>query len=253
MRSKISCTIIAKNEADRISACLRSVQAIADEIIVVDSGSSDQTVEVSQSFGAKCYHNEWQGFGFQKRFAEDKATNDWILNLDADEWLTEELRREILSLQLQDEPKVIFGYRLKIKNVYPITETPRLFADQHKYIRLYHKKRCRFPESAVFDEIKLARKHYVTLKYPVFHQSIRSISHLIRKNIDYYQLQGAEKRKRKAVTLFRLLCEPPLAFVKYYICRRHFTGGCYGFLVASTIACLRTYRLMIIAFPRKTN
>lgn len=223
-----------------------------DEIIVVDSGSSDQTVAISQSFGAKCYHNEWQGFGFQKRFAEDKASNDWILNLDADEWLTEELRREIASLTLPNMPENIFGYRVNIKNVYPIDDKPRIFADQHKYIRLYHKKFCRFPPSAAFDEIKLPSKQHRCLKSPIFHRSIRSITHLIQKNIEYYRLQQIEKRKSRLLFCVRLVLEPMLAFFKYYILRRHITGGCYGFLVASTIALLRTYRLMMITFPKKS-
>ncbi len=94
----LSCCIIAHNEGDRIERCIRAAQPIVDEIVVVDSGSTDDTVAKAKALGAKVFYNAWDGYGPQKRFAEDCATHDWILNLDADEVVTPELAREIAAL-----------------------------------------------------------------------------------------------------------------------------------------------------------
>ena len=81
----ISVTIIAQDEADRIGMAIASVRDWVDEVVVVDSGSTDGTPEIAQSLGARVIHHDWPGYGQQKRFAEDQAQNDWILNIDADE------------------------------------------------------------------------------------------------------------------------------------------------------------------------
>src|SRR5690606_19398646 len=94
----LSCCIIAKNEGDRIEACIKAASRIADEIVVVDSGSTDDTVAKAKALGAKVYFRAWDGFGPQKRFAEECASNDWILNLDADEVVTPELAGEIAEV-----------------------------------------------------------------------------------------------------------------------------------------------------------
>lgn len=253
MQHKISCTIITFNEEARIARCLNSVRDIVDEIIVVDSGSSDRTIEICKSFGVKCIHNDWIGYGQQKRFAEDLAAHEWILNLDADEWLTDGTRAQIQSL-FRDEPKEgIYGYQFKIKQVYPGASKPRLFADYHKYIRLYNKKHCRFPDSAVFDEVKVDRKNMGFISGPIFHQSILSLRHLIDKNVKYYKLQSKEISKAHPSTIARIAVEPFTVFFKYYLLKRHFTGGAYGFIVAATIAMLRTYRLIIISSSGKAS
>jgi glycosyltransferase involved in cell wall biosynthesis len=253
MQRKISCTIITYNEEDRIARCLNSVHDLVDEIIVVDSGSSDRTIEICKSFGAKCFHNAWIGYGQQKRFAEDLTAHDWILNLDADEWLTDKTRAQIRSL-FQDKPDDgIYGYQFKIKQVYPGANKPRLFADYHLYIRLYNKKFCRFPDSAVFDEVKIDRKNTGFISGPIFHQSILSIRHLIDKNVKYYKLQSQEINKSQSSTIPRIAVEPFTVFFKYYLLKRHFTGGAYGFIVAATIAMLRTYRLIIISSSGKAK
>ena len=89
----LSCCIIAHNEGDRIERCIRAARDIVDEVVVVDCGSTDDTVAKAKALGAKVFYNAWDGYGPQKRFAEDCATNDWILNLDADEVVTPELAR----------------------------------------------------------------------------------------------------------------------------------------------------------------
>src|SRR5437764_957280 len=91
----ISAFIIACNEADRIGRAIASVRGWVDEIIVIDSGSSDDTVKVAQSLGARVLTHAWPGYGLQKRFGEEQCKNRWLLNLDADEEVTPELAQEI--------------------------------------------------------------------------------------------------------------------------------------------------------------
>lgn len=251
LRRPVTCTIITKNEADRILRCLESVRGLVSEIVVVDSGSTDGTLEICRDFGATCFHRDWEGYGQQKRFAETMASHDWILNLDADEWLTEATRAELSRLLSAPIREDVHGFEFRITQVYPGDARPRPFADYHTYVRLYDRTRCRFPDSAVFDEVKIPAAHKGRIRAPIFHQSIRSIAHLVEKNILYYRLQTGEVKKKSPLTPVRIAFEPLLVFFKYYFMKRHVTGGVYGFIVAITIAMLRTYRLAILHFPKE--
>ena len=127
----LSCCIITHNETDRIERCILAVRNVVDEIIVVDSGSSDDTVEKAQRLGAKVVFHAWDGYGPQKRFAEDCAMHHWILNLDADEVVTEELAREIAAV-MRTPSALKPAYRFRQVTVYPGHDRPRLWADFHK-------------------------------------------------------------------------------------------------------------------------
>ena len=94
----ISCFIIAQDEADRIANTIESVIDIVDEVIVVDSGSTDGTQDLARQLGCKVFFNKWKGYGPQKRFGEDCAKNEWLLNLDADEYLSDQIKSEILQI-----------------------------------------------------------------------------------------------------------------------------------------------------------
>jgi glycosyltransferase involved in cell wall biosynthesis len=111
----ISVCIITKNEAENIAACIRSV-AWADEIIVVDNFSEDNTPQIAESLGAKVYIEDWKGFGAQKNSAIHKASGDWILSLDADERVTDSLRIEIQ--QRLDLKNSVSGYYIPRKNYF---------------------------------------------------------------------------------------------------------------------------------------
>ena len=118
-RSTLSVAIITLNEEENLSRTLASVR-FADEIVVVDSGSTDRTIEIARSFGAKVFSEDWKGFALQKNSAIDKCEGTWVLSLDADEELTEELQAEIRGMLEADEriaPKVD-GYRLRLRHVF---------------------------------------------------------------------------------------------------------------------------------------
>jgi glycosyltransferase involved in cell wall biosynthesis len=245
---RISCTIIAFNEADRIRRCIESVCGLADEVLLVDSGSTDGTREIAAELGARVIERPWTGYGPQKRFAQDEAAHDWILNLDADEWLSDEVRAEIREAFGRPVPKHVHGFRFRIRTVYPGAGRPRPFSDYHNYIRLYDRRRCGFPDSLVFDEVKAPKANVVQVRAPIYHETIRSLSHLWEKNIGYFQLQGQEIKKPRLTSGLRAPFEGLGVFLKYYIGRRHITGGAFGFRFAVTIAALRTYRIVHLAF-----
>jgi glycosyltransferase involved in cell wall biosynthesis len=239
----LSCCIIAFNEADRIERCIRAALPIADEVIVVDSGSTDSTVEKAKSLGAKVFFNAWDGYGPQKRYAEDCASNDWILNLDADEVLSPELACEIAALMHSPEG-LLPAYRFRQVTVYPGQQRPRLWADFHNYVRLYDRRRVRFRESRVHDTIDTGKYPVGQLDGIALHYSWRSIAHVRAKLESYTDLQAKELKKPRWQILVRLPFEYPILLFRYYVLRRNFTGGLIGLRIANIIALARTRRLV---------
>ena len=122
----LSVYLITKNEEQRLEKTLAQAAKVADEIVVVDSGSTDNTLKIAESFGAKTLHHDWVSYCEQKNFAEQQCANDWVLMLDADEVLSEELVEEINRLK-SGEPE-FNAYKIKIVNMFPQDEKPRRFA-----------------------------------------------------------------------------------------------------------------------------
>ena len=240
----VTCTIIAKNEAERIGRTIRSVQGLVDEVLVIDSGSTDGTQEIARELGARVIFNTWAGFGPQKRFAEDAASHDWILNLDADEWLGREMQAELKELlELSELPARSFSMRVTM--VYPGREKPCFLADDNNCVRLYDRRVTRYAQSLVFDKVP-ATPDMRQLQALVLHQSFKSLSHLVHKEVDYYNLQKREIKKSKLAMLLRLPIEFPFQFLKYYIIRKHIFGGGYGLVLSIVAAFMRWLRLLIL-------
>ncbi|TCT12432.1 glycosyltransferase involved in cell wall biosynthesis [Tepidamorphus gemmatus] len=240
----VSCFIIAKNEADRIGPVIESVVGWVDEVVVIDSGSTDGTIDIARGLGARVVHNDWPGYGPQKRFGEDQCRNDWVLNLDADEVPTDELCREMIALFDHGRPPAPF-YRFRIKLVYPGDTRPRLWADYHNYIRLYDRRAGRFSDSPVHDTVQTSGGRTVQLRGVAYHFSYRSFSYLVEKLNSYGDLQAKTIRKQAPTLLaLRLPFEFPVAFTKYYLLRRHFTGGRKGFTFAMINAFFRFLRVV---------
>ena len=250
MRDKlpISCFIIAQNEADRITKTIESVNELVDEIIVIDSGSTDGTQDLVKKLGCKLFFNKWNGFGPQKRFGENKARNKWLLNLDADEYLSNELKAEIRNLFAKKlESKF---YSMKVIPIYPNWNKPRLFSAHHLCVRLYNIEFGRFSSSEVHDSVQTNSNKIIKLKNPVLHESVRSFSHLIEKEDSYVKMQiDSIKKKNKLFLFLRLIFEFPLSFIKYYFVRRHFTGALTGLVTSIILAFYRWKRIYL--FLRK--
>jgi len=247
----VSCFIIAKNEADRISRGIGSVIDWVDEVVVVDSGSSDDTIAVSQKAGARVISHQWHGFGQQKRFAEDQCRNNWILNLDSDEVVTPELRQEIEQLFAAGTPPLV-AYGMPICLIYPGASKPRFGARDHWCVRLYDRTFVRFRNSSMHDSVVTEGHDVGKLGAPLHHFSIRSYADMKRKlnRRMWMSMQHAETLSPLHLAA-RLVTEFPMHFFKYYIIRRHVTGGLNGLRYASLQAgCrfLRIYRMMFTSW-----
>ncbi|WP_208990629.1 glycosyltransferase family 2 protein [Pseudovibrio sp. Tun.PSC04-5.I4] len=150
----ISILIRAFNEGDRIGRTLESLQGLGQEIVVIDSGSTDNTVEIAESHGARVMYNKWAGFGPQRSFGEQQCRCDWVFYIDADEVVTPELKDEILDLFSAGKPKQAC-FLVRNTMVLPGDNQPRLFADFRKVPRLYNLKHARIKLDPSYDRMDM--------------------------------------------------------------------------------------------------
>ena len=242
----ISCFIIAQDEADRIANTIESVIDIVDEVIVIDSGSTDGTQDLARQLGCKVFFNKWKGYGPQKRFGEDCAKNEWLLNLDADEYLSNEIKTEIINIFNYNDVNYNF-FSIKVTPIYPNWKRPRIFSASHECVRLYNKRFGRFSNSPVHDSVETNNSKIFYFKNHVYHNSVRSFKHLIEKEESYIQLQSKTLKDKNKIFLFlRIFVEFPLAFIKYYFIRRHFTGALTGLVTSLILAYYRWKRVIVL-------
>ena len=238
----VSVFIIAKNEADRIPLTIRSVRDWVDEVIVIDSGSEDDTVKVAESLGATATFNEWRGYGPQKVFGEALCRNDWILNLDADEEITPELAAEIRDLFAGDSP--CSAYRLHILPIHSYQETGHKWTATQKPVRLYRKSKAGFKDSTVHDSVVVREGATGTLKGMVNHRSFRSLAHHVEKVNSYSSAQAEDLHRRgRNPSRIELVVVPVFAFLKQYLLRREFVNGIDGVITSYMYAFQRFIRL----------
>lgn len=240
----ISLFIIALNEADRLGATLHAVAGLCDEVIVVDSGSTDGTVALAQSLGARVINRTFDGYGPQKRFAEEQCRNDWLLNLDADEVMPADLVQEIRALFSSGAPPCD-AYTLRIAEVFHGEGAPHPWAYALAPVRLYRKSVGHYVSSTVHDRVALSPQAKVgALKGTIHHFSVRSLGDQLRKLNDYSQMQADDLVARGiAPSRLRLFTEFPLAFVKAYVLRRHAVRGRFGVMTAMNFAFYRYLRI----------
>lgn len=230
--ASLSVIIITKNEALNIRECLESVKW-ADEIIIVDSGSTDSTVAICREFTSHVYSHDWPGFGIQKNRALGYASKDWILSLDADERVTPELRSEIENAMHNASAS---GY-----------EMPRLSSFCGRYIhhsgwhpdyvtRLFLRNSGQFSNDLVHERV-IVSGALGRLKHSLLHESFRDLEQLLGK-MNHYSSAGAEMlgKKGRDATLFQAISHGLWAFVRSYIIRAGFLDGAEGFMLAVSTA-----------------
>jgi glycosyltransferase involved in cell wall biosynthesis len=240
MKVPVSVFVIARDEEARLARTLAAV-GWADQIVVVDSGSTDRTCEIARAGGAEVHAHDWQGYGPQKAYAESLCRHDWLLNVDADEVVTPALAAEIAAL-LADEPAP-GAYRVRILTVYPGAARPRWLANDYNVVRLYHRGVARYRPHPLFDRVE-ADVPPGQLRAPIHHFPLLSWAHLVEKENRYttFVAEAAGARRRRAL-LLRLPFETPLVFFRFFVLRRHLTGGWRGFMFSLTAAFARTLRI----------
>ncbi|POF34568.1 glycosyltransferase family 2 protein [Roseibium marinum] len=244
-RLPLSVFIIARDEADRISRPIESVTGWADEVIVIDSGSTDDTVAVAERLGARVLHNDWPGYGPQKRFGEDQCGNDWLLNLDADEEVTPELKAEIQAKFADGSYREADGWRIMIRDMYAHESAPAPWAYGYHQIRLYDRRKGRFSTSTVHDTVRPGESATIaSLAGIVAHRSIRSLDFQVSKYNRYSGMQVKDMRSRgRKLPRWRLLTEFPASFLKAYFARRYRKYGWWGFILSVNYAHARFLRV----------
>jgi glycosyltransferase involved in cell wall biosynthesis len=251
---KLSVTIITKNEEAAIAACLDSV-AWADEIIVVDSGSSDKTVEICKAHGAIVHSTtEWLGFGPQKNIALGFASHDWVLSIDADERISPELRAEIE--QVLSENLSNTAYQIPRSSSY-CGQFMRHSGWWPDYVlRLFPKSLGKFSDDIVHEHV-IFKGEIKMLKNPILHISYTSLEEVLDKT-NRYSSDGATKlaQRGKTASLGSAILHGVWAFFRTYVLRLGFLDGRMGFILAVSNAETTYYRylkLMLLtqkAFPK---
>jgi glycosyltransferase involved in cell wall biosynthesis len=236
---KITATIITFNEASNIREAVESV-SWANEVLVVDSESTDGTREIAEECGARVVKRPWPGFAAQKQFASDEARHDWVFSLDADERVSEELRHSIEDLLYTEESKLAAdGYRVARRSFY----MGRWIRGGGWYpdyqLRLYHKGRGRWRGAHVHESVKMdegARTE--TLAGDLLHYSVRDAAHHHRMIGERYAplaaLQMFEQGRKTSA--FRIAAAGPAAFIRSYLLKGGFRDGLAGFSIAKFAA-----------------
>ncbi|WP_026443595.1 glycosyltransferase family 2 protein [Pseudacidobacterium ailaaui] len=233
MAKTLSVAIITKDEETNLPRTLQSV-LWADEIIVVDCGSSDRTVEIAQDLGAKVFHEPWRGFGKQKNFAIEHCSSEWVLSLDADEEVSPELAAEI-RLLLKNTPDVE-AYFLPRKNFFLGRWVRRGGYWPDPKLRLFRKGSAWFEERAVHETICFSGATH-TLKGSLIHHAYPSLE-IYLAHMNRYSSLGAEQAIAKGRTsrstpafLWNVWINPAATFLYNYFFRLGFLDGREGFLL----------------------
>lgn len=245
---RLSVVIITKNEINSIAACLESVR-FADEIIVVDSGSTDGTVELCRQHGARVESTDWPGFGPQKNRALSYARGDWVLSLDADERVTDALKNELLQIIAGDDPAPCALPRLSSYLGRPMRHSG-WWPDY--VVRLFRRGTARFSDDIVHERLLFegeARK----LGSPLLHDSFTDLEEVIDK-LNHYSSAGARMalNRGKSSGLALAVGKGLVAFLRTYLFRAGFLDGPEGFMLAISNAEGTYYRqLKLMLLTRK--
>jgi glycosyltransferase involved in cell wall biosynthesis len=227
----LSVVIICKNEADIISQTLQSLHGLTDDIIVYDNGSTDNTIEEIKKFNVHLHQGSWEGFGKTKNKAAVLAKYDWILSLDADETLGEELKNELVQCQPENE-KIV--YKLFFRNFIGNKMLKHGDWGRDYHIRLFNRKIGKWNEADVHEELILPDDVIIDeLKGYVFHRTWRDMEEYKNK-MQRYAMLGAEKyfRQGKKAGWFRKQLAPFINFFNGYFLKLGFLDGQAGYLCA---------------------
>jgi glycosyltransferase involved in cell wall biosynthesis len=230
---KISATIITYNEERNLPRAIESLRCV-DEIVIVDSGSSDRTLKIAEKLGARVVDSPWPGYAKQKNLAAERATHDWILSIDADESLSEALEAELWQLKKNGPqfdaytmPRMAqyLGRWIRYSGWYP-----------DRKIRLYRRDKATWVGDYVHESVK-ATGTVGHLESNLLHFTCDSLSEHL-KTMDRYTTLAAEQliASNHKVTWARLICEPPWTFFNTYVLKQGFRDGVEGLAIANMAA-----------------
>jgi glycosyltransferase involved in cell wall biosynthesis len=252
MKDNFSIVIVCKNEEAVIKHLLRSATCVTDDIVVYDNGSTDGTTAIAKEHGAHVFEGVWEGYGKTKHKAVQLARHDWVLSLDADEALDEELQTTLRTIKFTDDHTV---YRIPFKS---------FLGDKHlqwgewggdSHIRLFNRKMVQWDGADVHEKLLLPQNiKEEKLKGSVLHRTMQDTVEYSQKMVKY-ALLNADKyfAQGKESTWVKRYVAPPFAFIKYYIFRAGFLDGWEGLLCArmtafyTSLKYARLHELQILA------
>ena len=249
--SKISVVIITLNEERNIERCLRSVQW-ADEIVVVDSGSTDGTLDICERLGCKIVRTPWLGFGRTKQLAVESASNEWVFSIDADEEATPELQQRLQSIA--SAPEALRGYRVNRRSFY-LGKLIKHSGWTHDYpLRFFNRRYGRFNDKPVHEGVELSGKEG-RIEEELLHYTFPTLaSHLAK--IERYAALGAHEKaaKGKSAGVGRAVLRGVIEFLRIYFIKVGFLDGRHGLILAvnSAFAAYMKY-LMLWEQTRQPN
>ncbi|MDM8568553.1 glycosyltransferase family 2 protein [Thiotrichales bacterium HSG1] len=247
----LSVIIITRNEEHCIVDCLNSV-VWCDEIIVVDSGSTDDTVMICRQFTDKIFINtNWQGFGYQKNLALTKATGKWVLSIDADEQVPKQLRQEIEQVVNHSE---LSAFQIPRLSSYcgRLIRHSGWFPDY--VIRLFQRDQASFSNDLVHERVLVSDNRVGTLKTPFLHNSFTSLEEVLTKVNDYSSANAQmHYEKGKTATLKKAILHGVWAFIRTYLLRYGFLDGREGFILAISNAEGTYYRYLKLMYLQENG
>ncbi len=227
---KLSVVIIALNEEDRIEDALKSSVPVADEIVLVDSFSTDKTVHIARQYGAKIYQKEFIDYGSQKNFALEKASFEWVLNLDADERISPTLQEKILELKQADSIPVD-GFLVNRKTYYMDRWIRHSGWYPDRKLRLFNKTKSHW-QGRIHEGLVLDGKT-IRLEGDIIHYTYRDMTDHIRRLNRYSHMQAEDlvSAKKKGLIL-RAILLPPITFLRFYLWKAGLLDGLPGLVIA---------------------
>lgn len=226
---KISVTLLAKNSERHLKEVLEALEGF-DEVILYDNGSKDKTLEIAKTFPyLTIEEGKFYGFGRTHNLVSEMAKNDWILSLDTDEVLTEDLKEEIGRLALKRGEV----YSFPRDNYYRGKKVSGCGWSPDRVIRLYHRKDTAFSEAHVHEKIVSQGLKEISLKEPLIHYSYDNISDFLRKMDHYSELFSEERKGKVASSPLKAMGHAFFAFFKSYFLKRGLFDGYRGFLISA--------------------
>jgi len=229
---KISACIITLNEEKKLPRCLESIRELVDEIVIVDSGSTDRTNYIATDFNARFIRNEWNGYVAQKNFALSKAKYNWVLSVDADEELSPELQSSIQTLKLNEHSEAVTGYQMS--RVVNFQGSLIRFGDWYPdpLVRLFQPQAARFAGGQVHERLE-TNGVIKTLSGEIIHHSFQDEYDYLQR-MEHYSTLWADQKKADGESAGALApyTHSFWRFLRSYLIKRGFMGGSLGFRLA---------------------
>lgn len=232
--TEISAVIITLNEEKNIERCLRSLQGVVDEMVVVDAFSSDKTIDLAQQYGAKVFQKSWEGYVRNKNFGNQLASHDYILSIDADEALSAELAKSISTVK--SDMKGVYSFNRLTNYCGRWIRHCGWYPDRK--IRLFNRREVRWVGDYVHESLEIPRSVVVAhLTGDLYHYSFDSFSDHLQRVDRYSDLAAAALSKQKPSGLiWKMLSSPVMKFFKTYLIKQGFRDGFYGFCISAISA-----------------